>query len=209
VTDALNQATSYSYDAMGNLTRVTDANGHQTTYTYDALGRPLTVADGLSNATSYTWYPYSNLTQVRDALTVTNRAVYDKANRLTAIDLSNNLTTDIGYAYDAASRRTSISAPPSATPSAIPARRLALPIPPRRRYPVPLATAATNARCWWHGGGRRMQRELGQPRRRSAGVSGSGRPCSPLCATATSASTGSARSSPIPATGWIRSPSAG
>jgi len=38
VIDALNEATSYTYDANGNRLTKTDANSH-TTYTYDTLNR--------------------------------------------------------------------------------------------------------------------------------------------------------------------------
>jgi RHS repeat-associated protein len=114
VTNALTPAgvTSYTYDANSNLTRVTDANNHVTNYTYDALGWVLTVKDALNNTTTYTYDERSNLIQTLDANNVKNRYTYDKANRLTGIDLAYTSGTpvhDSAYAYDHASRRTSLT----------------------------------------------------------------------------------------------------
>ena len=45
--DAVNAATQYSYDLLGNLTSVTDALGRTTTFFYDDLGRLAEVHDPL------------------------------------------------------------------------------------------------------------------------------------------------------------------
>jgi RHS repeat-associated protein len=112
VTDALSGVTTYGYDATSNLTSVTNAlgTGHTWTYTYDGLGRLLTAADPLSNTTTYTYDPAGVVATVRKPDTTVNRYIYDRVYRLTGIDLTNNGgTPDIQYAYDAASRRTSMT----------------------------------------------------------------------------------------------------
>jgi YD repeat-containing protein len=47
--------TTYTYDANGNLLTSTDPNGAVTTYHYDVSGNLLSVEDGAGNTTSYTY----------------------------------------------------------------------------------------------------------------------------------------------------------
>ncbi len=108
ITDALSQDTTFAYDANSNLTSITDANSHATSYTYDALNRVTAVTDALSRATTYTYDAVGNVTQTEDGNGVTNRLVYDTAGRLTGVDLNNDSSLDIEYAYDDAGRRTSM-----------------------------------------------------------------------------------------------------
>jgi RHS repeat-associated protein len=111
VTDAMTPAgvTSYQYDANSNLTRVTNALGRQWNYTYDLLDRLLTATDPLNNQTQYTYDAYGNVATVRKPDLTTNKYIYDRIERLTGIDFGNNGSNDITYAYDNASRRTSMT----------------------------------------------------------------------------------------------------
>ena len=112
-TGSPNQATSYSYNALDNLTRVTQ--GSQTrTFAYDSLSR-LTSASNPENRPSptgvsftYTYDNNGNLTQRTDARSVVTSYTYDRLDRLTrrsyryagsdtAVSLE---TTQVDYAYD-------------------------------------------------------------------------------------------------------------
>lgn len=55
-TDGNNRATSYTYDAKGNVLKVTPPSPlGETVYTYDALGRTVTVTDGNQKKTTYAY----------------------------------------------------------------------------------------------------------------------------------------------------------
>ena len=65
-TGSPNQATSYGYNALDNLTRVTQ--GAQTrTFAYDSLSRLTSAANPESGAIAYTYDNNGNLTQRTDA----------------------------------------------------------------------------------------------------------------------------------------------
>ncbi len=102
-----NQATSYSYSALGNLTRVTQ--GSQTrTFAYDSLSRLTSAANPESGTIAYTYDTNGNLTQRTDARGVVTAYTYDRLDRPTrrsysytgaetAVSLE---TTRVDYAYD-------------------------------------------------------------------------------------------------------------
>ena len=108
-----NQATSYSYDALDNLTGVSQGSQRRT-FVYDSLSR-LTSASNPENRPSptgvsltYTYDNNGNLTQRTDARGVVTDYTYDKLDRLTrrsytyrgsdtAVSLG---TTRVDYAYD-------------------------------------------------------------------------------------------------------------
>ena len=108
-----NQATSYSYDALDNLTGVSQGSQRRT-FVYDSLSR-LTSASNPENRPSptgvsltYTYDNNGNLTQRTDARGVVTDYTYDKLDRLTrrtyryagsdtAVSLG---TTQVDYAYD-------------------------------------------------------------------------------------------------------------
>ena len=106
-TGSPNQATSYSYNALGNLTRVTQ--GSQTrTFVYDSLSRLTSAANPESGTIAYTYDNNGNLTQRTDARSVVTAYTYDRLDRLTrrsysyagtstAVSLE---TTQVDYAYD-------------------------------------------------------------------------------------------------------------
>ena len=102
-----NQGTSYTYSALGNLTRVTQ--GAQTrTFAYDSLSRLTSAANPESGTIAYTYDNNGNLTQRTDARSVVTAYTYDRLDRLTrrsysytgsdtAVSLG---TTQVDYAYD-------------------------------------------------------------------------------------------------------------
>ena len=55
VTNALNHATTYAYNALGELTSTTDADGNVTTYAYDGDERLASLTDADGNTTSYAY----------------------------------------------------------------------------------------------------------------------------------------------------------
>ena len=106
-TGSPNQATSYSYNALDNLTRV--SQGSQTRiFAYDSLSRLTRAANPESGTVSYTYDDNGNLTRRTDARSVVTDYTYDALNRLTrrsytyagsdtAVSLG---TTRVDYAYD-------------------------------------------------------------------------------------------------------------
>ena len=102
-----NQATSYSYDALSNLTRVTQ--GSQTrSFRYDSLSRLTRAANPESGTVNYAYDNNGNLTRKTDARSVATAYTYDSLDRLTrraysytgsdtAVSLD---TTRVDYAYD-------------------------------------------------------------------------------------------------------------
>ena len=106
-TGSPNQATSYGYNALDNLTRVTQ--GTQTrTFAYDSLSRLTSAANPESGTIAYTYDNNGNLTQRTDARGVVTAYTYDRLDRLTrrsysytgsdtAVSLG---TTRVDYAYD-------------------------------------------------------------------------------------------------------------
>jgi len=112
--DVAGALSGFTYDAVGNLTRLTLADGSTLDYGYDAAHRRVAVADNLGNRIAYTLDALGNrieeqVTDPAGALTRTRARVYDSLNRL---------REDIGgegqrwaYAYDAEGNRTSATDP--------------------------------------------------------------------------------------------------
>ena len=106
-TGSPNQKTDYSYNALGNLTRVTQ--GTQTrTFAYDSLSLLTSAANPESGTIAYTYDNNGNLTQRTDARGVVTAYTYDRLDRLTrrsysytgsetAVSLE---STRVDYAYD-------------------------------------------------------------------------------------------------------------
>lgn len=125
--NALNQPTTYTYDAQGNQLTMTDALGTTaytynqfgepltvtdvmngvTTNTYDALGNLLTTKDALNNTTSFAHDARGQLTSVTDARSKTTTLTWDTSGRLTQIRDANNNTTN--YTYDVRAQVTNVT----------------------------------------------------------------------------------------------------
>jgi RHS repeat-associated protein len=124
-TNALNQTTSYTYDASGNRLTETDATGTATytynqfaevltrtdqlngvtTNTYDVTGNLLTTKDALNNTTTFTYDARGQLLTMTNALGKVTTLTWDTSGRLTQVKDALNNTTD--FAYDARARLTS------------------------------------------------------------------------------------------------------
>lgn len=85
ITDDLEHATAFTYDALGRVTQQTDPAGKVVSFTYDAAGNILTM----TNAAGTTEYAYNN------------------GNRLTEITLPDDTTTE--FAYNAAGQVTTVT----------------------------------------------------------------------------------------------------
>jgi len=97
VTDALGNATRYSYNPIGWLASATDANGKTAQYGYTPLGRVASVTDPVGNTTHYLYDPNGNLSTVSDAKNHSIYYEYDGRDRIT------KMTDQLGryetYAY--------------------------------------------------------------------------------------------------------------
>lgn len=99
-------ATAYTYDALGNLTRITDALSNLRNFTYDGLSRltgseDLHVSgDGTFGSYSFTYDAAGNLTSRVDPKSQTVNWTYDGVNRPLTEDYTGAAGTEISYAYD-------------------------------------------------------------------------------------------------------------
>ena len=110
-TDPLGAAESYTYDGDGNLTGWTDRRGKVTVYQYDALNRRTFAGFG-QNGSNYestindTWDAGNRLTEAVDSISGTIMRAFDGLDDLTD---EQSPQGEVMYAYDAASRRTSMT----------------------------------------------------------------------------------------------------
>lgn len=108
--------TSYGYDDAGRLTSRTDANNHTTTYAYDPAGRRTQLVSPLGQTWTYGYDPNGNRTEAVTAIGTATPAAgdgtlavgYDSLDRPTTVDYS-EATPDVGYSYDKAGRRASMT----------------------------------------------------------------------------------------------------
>ncbi|MEJ7791974.1 MAG: DNRLRE domain-containing protein [Gaiellaceae bacterium] len=107
--DAQGNATTYDYDAKGNLTRLTNAaaSQNQSTYTYNTNGTIATATDFKGNVTGYGYDSKGNLTSAdRPAPLGDITLTYDTLSRIATVrDGKAQLTT---YTYDLLDRITQI-----------------------------------------------------------------------------------------------------
>lgn len=105
------QQTSYTYDALGNLTQVNQ--GVQTrTFSYSSLSRLTSATNpeahnqqGVAIPITYQYDNNGNLTLKVDARNITTTYAYDELNRVTSrtYQNDNDLTPDVYYKYDSQS----------------------------------------------------------------------------------------------------------
>jgi RHS repeat-associated protein len=107
VKDPLGHVATTVYDAAGNIINSIDANGNTSTFTFDALNRPRTAVDPRGGVTSYGYDAQGNRLTVSDPDSNTTTMVYDSLNRL--VQQTDPLGHSSTFAYDAASHMTSLT----------------------------------------------------------------------------------------------------
>ncbi|HEX3425363.1 MAG TPA: RHS repeat-associated core domain-containing protein [Acidimicrobiales bacterium] len=115
-TNPIGQTTTYTYDGDGHVLSVTHAGGQTQSFTYDLDGRMLTDTGFDGKTQTYTYDGFGDLTSGTNA-TATDSLAYDADNRLTSITTSGAglATQTVGYGYDPAGSRTSMTGPAGAT----------------------------------------------------------------------------------------------
>ncbi|MCB0117703.1 MAG: carboxypeptidase regulatory-like domain-containing protein, partial [Anaerolineales bacterium] len=81
-TNALNQATIYTYTSEGFVESITDALGNTTTYSYDSFGQRTSMTDALGNTWTYIYDSLGRMTDATDPLGRVSHSEYDLAGRL-------------------------------------------------------------------------------------------------------------------------------
>jgi YD repeat-containing protein len=106
----VNDVTSYTYDAAGNLETATTALGHVTTYSnYDGAGRVGRIAAPGGKVTTLQYTARGKLNKVEhsvDGITESMSIDYDPVGNVTKVILQDGSTVE--YSYDDAHRLTSI-----------------------------------------------------------------------------------------------------
>lgn len=108
-TDALNNATEYTYDIKGNVTSVTDANGYTTHFDWDTEGNLTRAYDILGRESSFTYDARHNILTVENALGKISEFAYDSSNNL--IEYQDRLNNVTQYTYGSGSQLTQVTKP--------------------------------------------------------------------------------------------------
>ena len=111
--DPLLNTETYTYDNNGNVATVTDRKSQVTTYTYDPLNRRTKATYQDSTSTNYTYDTGNRITQVQEkdsggTVTATITRTYDGLDRRSTPG-GTAQRVKLDYAYDTASRRTSMT----------------------------------------------------------------------------------------------------
>lgn len=101
-------STTYSYDLLGNLRTVTDAKNNVTSMTYDALGRKLTMSDPDMHYVSYEYNALGQLLKQTDAKNCAFAFTYDVLGRPLTKAQANTGLDKVSYIYDMALMKNSI-----------------------------------------------------------------------------------------------------
>jgi len=105
--DPTGKTATYNFDGMSNLTSVVDRKNQTTSVQYDGINRPelITFQDGSTIA--ITWDGGNRATKFSDSLNGTITRTYDGLDRLTQ---ESGPQGSVGYQYDAAGRRQTMTA---------------------------------------------------------------------------------------------------
>lgn len=112
--DPLQNQESYQYDLAGNLTQFTDRRGEVSVYNYDGLNRLIFAGYGMTAGPTYestttnTYDAGNRLTQSVDSVGGTATRGYDLLDRLTSETTPQGA---VGYTYDNAGRRATLTVP--------------------------------------------------------------------------------------------------
>jgi RHS repeat-associated protein len=99
----LGYVTTYSHDALGDLTNVVQNGSRQRSFTYNSLSQLTQAINPESGTVNYTYDANSNLQTKKDARNITTTYTYDALNRLTQKSYSDGTTPLVGFYYDNAS----------------------------------------------------------------------------------------------------------
>lgn len=97
VTDAGSRTTTCERDSRGNIPTITDRTGHIWRYRYDERQNLLSETDPLSNTTSYSYDRHNNVLSETDPLSNTTRYTYDANDRLTRVTDPLGNTQQLAY----------------------------------------------------------------------------------------------------------------
>jgi len=103
----MSQSIGYTYDAKGNLTQVTDPKGNIHTFAYNSRNDASTEKDPLGQAETYQYDAQRNLTQATDRKGQATKYTYDGLNRLTQVTYADGSTA--AYTWDKGNRITQIA----------------------------------------------------------------------------------------------------
>ena len=101
-TDPCGGVTQYTYNTLGQRTKVTDAENHVTQYTYDAFGHVLTIKNALNDIVTYTYDCQYRKTSVTDEAGNTTSYTYNGNGMLTRTTFADGRY--ISYTYDGEDR---------------------------------------------------------------------------------------------------------
>jgi YD repeat-containing protein len=108
-TNALNQTTSTTYDAIGNVLSITDASGNTTRYVYDALNRKTAETNALNLSRTFAYDAVGSLVKNVDRNGRVRTFNYDAIGRQVSenwLDSSGSSIRQITSSYDAIGRLT-------------------------------------------------------------------------------------------------------
>jgi RHS repeat-associated protein len=91
--------TSYTNDALDNLTQVVQNGSHTRTFTYDSLSRLITAANPENGTITYTYNPDGTVLTKKDARLITASYTYDALHRETGVTYSNG-DPALTFTYD-------------------------------------------------------------------------------------------------------------
>jgi YD repeat-containing protein len=109
ITDASNQATTYSYNALGSLTAVSQPGVSARSWAYNSKNQLISETHPESGQTTYQRDPVGNMSTRTDQNSQTTSYTYDDNDRLTFINHPGSTTDDVTIAYDASDNRTQVS----------------------------------------------------------------------------------------------------
>jgi RHS repeat-associated protein len=101
----LGYVTTYSYDALNDLTNVVQNGSRQRSFSYDSLSRLTKAVNPESGTVNYTYDANSNLLTKQDARSITTTYTYDALNRITQKSYSDGTTPTATFTYDISSLR--------------------------------------------------------------------------------------------------------
>ena len=100
--------TTYSYNGRDQLELI-DQQGRQRSFEYDGHGRLSARITPEQGRTEYLYYLDDTVRQSKDARNITSTWQYNGRHLPTALSYSDGTTPEVGYAYDAAGNRTSMT----------------------------------------------------------------------------------------------------